>query len=105
MPFTADDYDRVFDLTSLLLDHGLDETQAGELDTLLRSGKEARVAYLECVNIHVQLAEHYAPTPTRVVNDRFLAELLDSGSVESGQSPSVNDPVGLSSDSALSSAS
>ncbi len=71
---STSDHDRVFELTSRMLDGGLDHGQAGELDGMLRSSRDARRAYIENVQMHVMLTDHFAPP-----SNRFLTELDAAG--------------------------
>lgn len=73
---STSDHDRVFELTSRMLDGGLNDGQAGELDGMLRSSRDARRAYIENVQMHVMLTDHFAPP-----SNRFLSELDAAGPV------------------------
>jgi hypothetical protein len=51
--------DEVAELTWLLLDREINDAQIVQLETLLRDSQDARDTYLKCVQIHVDLGEHY----------------------------------------------
>ena len=51
--------DEVAELTWLLLDREITDQQMTRLEELLRDNQEARDTYLKCVQIHVDLAEHF----------------------------------------------
>jgi hypothetical protein len=53
---------RVHELTWALLDEQISDAEMAELETLLKGEKEARDAYLRCVQMHVDLTLHYNPS-------------------------------------------
>jgi hypothetical protein len=52
---------RVHELTWALLDEQITDAEMAELETLLKGDKEARDAYVRCVQMHVDLTLHYNP--------------------------------------------
>jgi anti-sigma factor RsiW len=48
-------------LTWALLDDQLSEADAARLSKLLEENQEARTRYIECVQLHVDLQDHFAP--------------------------------------------
>jgi hypothetical protein len=48
-------------LTWALLDDQLAEADAARLATLLEENQEARARYIECIQLHVDLQDHFAP--------------------------------------------
>ena len=48
-------------LTWALLDDQLAEADAARLARLLEENQEARARYIECVQLHVDLQDHFAP--------------------------------------------
>jgi hypothetical protein len=52
--------ERVHELTWALLDEQIRADDKALLETLLLSSNEARKAYIECVQLHVDLAAHHA---------------------------------------------
>jgi hypothetical protein len=52
---------RVHELTWSLLDEQITDTEMAELETLLKGDKEARDAYVRCVQMHVDLTHHFHP--------------------------------------------
>jgi hypothetical protein len=52
---------RVHELIWLLLDEQITDAELAELETLLKGDKEARDAYVRCVQMHVDLTHHFHP--------------------------------------------
>lgn len=52
---------RVHELTWALLDEHISDAEMAELETLLKGEKEARDAYVRCVQMHVDLTLHFQP--------------------------------------------
>jgi hypothetical protein len=48
-------------LTWALLDDQLSEVDSARLARLLEENQEARVRYIECVQLHVDLQDHFSP--------------------------------------------
>jgi hypothetical protein len=53
--------DRTHELTWALLDEELTEAEMGELEHLLRTDGTARESYVRCMQLHADLASHFAP--------------------------------------------
>ena len=73
------DSDRVFEQTSLLIDGGLERDQVVGFNQILESSQSARQTYLQYVQLHADLVEHFRLRDVRFVNDPFLEELLNAG--------------------------
>jgi len=56
--------DRVQELSWALLDEHITDDEMALLDNLLLSDEKARGAYVECVQLHTDLAAHFAAPPT-----------------------------------------
>lgn len=52
---------RVHELTWALLDEQISDAEMAELEALLKGEKEARDAYVRCVQMHVDLTLHFNP--------------------------------------------
>lgn len=58
--------DRIRDLTWALLDDQISDAEVAELERMLEEDSTARANYLRCVQLHTDLAGHFAPpTPER----------------------------------------
>jgi hypothetical protein len=53
--------DRTHELTWALLDERITDAEMSELVALLRSDKAARESYIRCIQLHSDLAFHFAP--------------------------------------------
>ncbi len=62
--------DEAESLTWALLDDQLDEANATRLTRLLEEHEEARSRYVECVQLHIDLQNHYAGEPTAAPGDK-----------------------------------
>jgi hypothetical protein len=71
-------------LTWALLDDQLDAADAARLARLLEENDAARTRYIECVQLHVDLKDHYAPPATAGAGEKLkgvpiLPNLLPGG--------------------------
>lgn len=57
-------------LTWALLDDRLDEADATRLTQLLETHDLVRARYVECVQLHIDLQNHYAGEPTAAPGDK-----------------------------------
>jgi hypothetical protein len=78
--------DRAEALIWALLDDQLGEAERTELSKLLEEDAAVRVRYVECVQLHVDLAEHYG---------RKVAETAPGSVVLSHLMPGLPGPQGL----------
>jgi hypothetical protein len=53
--------DRTHELTWALLDESITDAELSELEQLLRTDKTARESYTRCMQLHAELAWHFAP--------------------------------------------
>jgi hypothetical protein len=53
--------DRTHELTWALLDEQISDAEMSELDLLLRTEGTARDSYIRCMQLHAELASHFAP--------------------------------------------
>ena len=67
---------------SVLDDQDVDDTRIRELEALIAGSTEVRDRYLECVQLHVDLQEHFAVGPLETkskANTPVLGNLLTGG--------------------------
>ena len=57
----GDELDRAHELSWALLDDHITDAELSELDQLLRTDPKARDSYFRCVQLHAELASHFAP--------------------------------------------
>ena len=64
---SAGDFERVQELAWALVDEQITEGELALLDNLLSRDEKARATYIECVQMHADLAAHFAaqrPVPS-----------------------------------------
>lgn len=75
--------DRVDELVSLLVDEVIDEPQFRELESLLQENEQTRVRYIEGVQLHCDLLDHFAPEREKLSKPATVLSMLgnpdDSG--------------------------
>lgn len=57
----AGEFDRTHELTWALLDERITDAEITELENLLRTDKKALESYTRCMQLHADLACHFAP--------------------------------------------
>ena len=82
---TSESFDRTHELSWALLDDYINGEEFAELEDLLLNEQAARESYLDCVQLHADLTEHFAAkttgsTPARPTKTPILGFLgTDSG--------------------------
>jgi hypothetical protein len=88
--------EEVESLTWALLDDQLDEADGTRLTQLLEAHEDARARYVECVQLHIDLQNHYAGEPTAAPGDKskgatVLPNLMPGGMPGVESRPPVTD--------------
>ena len=90
---TPGSFERTSELTWAMLDDCINGQEFAELEDLLLNDKTARDSYLNCIQLHAELAKHFAGSatgtaPTRPTKTPILGFLgTDSGPITGLNTP------------------